>query len=229
MTTNYSANYEKAFDGRPIHVRTWEDGRREYLRSHGLVGFFNEPYVSVTTVLSRVFGEPFPEEARANVEHARERGIEVHRTVALLSGGVKGMTADLASIDPEVAPRVKLIRNWMRERRWRPIYVERAFFSKKYGIAGTPDQVGKFEDTDENFTVLELKPWTASRARLQTAGYSILVRECLELDYVPFRVVLHVKDDRIHETWHKRHARDRNVFLSALNCHGFGIEEGIWK
>lgn len=219
--TNYSSSDQSSYDRTLIHVRTWEDGRREYIN-------VDKTYVSITTVLSRVFGEPFPEEARRYIEHARERGTEVHRTVALLSGAVQGMTANPETIDPEVAPRVKLICDWVEERHWSPVYIERAFFSDRYGIAGTPDQVGKFAG-DEEFTVLEFKPWVASRAQLQTAGYSLLVRESLDLPYVPNRVVLHVKDTHIREIWHQRHAHDRDVFLSALNCYKFGLDEGIWK
>jgi hypothetical protein len=223
MKRDYSSSTVKGFDDSEVTVKTYEEGGRYYhIQSPP-----ESSLTSVTTVLSKVFGDPFPEAALPFIDHARERGIEWHRTISLLSGAIEGVTADIDTIDPEVLPRVLLVRQWMKDRGWVPKYIERAFWCGKYGIAGTPDQVGHFEDDPEMWAILDFKPWLAPRAALQLAGYSLIVRECLGLEYVPKRISLHV-GYRLKEIQHTNHHRDKTTFLSALNCYNYGEEKGLW-
>ena len=216
----FSSSDELAFDNSTIVVHTFDEGGRFYHLDAEKV------YPSVTTIISRIYGDPFPEAARGHVEHALERGVEWHRSVALLSGVVPGMTANLETMDPEVLPRVLMVREWMNERGWVAEYIERAFYSHKYRIAGVPDQVGRFRLVPRLW-ILDFKPWTAPRAALQLAGYSLMVRECLNLDYVPGRISLHI-GKAIKEEQHMNHSTDKNAFLSALNCYNYGMGKKLW-
>lgn len=222
-----SSSNDFTWDGVEVVVDSREDGRT-YITPEGT-------YVSVTSVLSQIYGDLFPPEAAAHVEHARDRGIELHRTMALLCGASPGLTANLDTIDPEVKIRVDLIREWMEDMSWHPVHVEKAFVSTRFRFAGTPDQVGYFDpccQTDltrrSSLVVLDFKPLQAPLARLQIAAYALLVRESLELDYAPRRIKLGVGQDVVRLQEYEQHARDRDLWLSALNCYRYGQEEKLW-
>ena len=87
------------FSDVPLTVLDCEDGIRRY-RAH----WDNErsdDFISVTSILNKIFGDPFPPEASANVEFAQRRGQEVHRVLSYLSGGYPGYTVDLETADRE--------------------------------------------------------------------------------------------------------------------------------
>ena len=216
--TSSTSKQERLWDGTIVPVETWEDGRRVYARS----------FVSVTSVLGKIFGPLFPEAAAANVEYARERGTEFHRTLSLLSGAVPGQTADMETIDPEVRPRVDLVRGWMAKVGWKPAYVEKAFVHRTLGYGGTPDQVGTMVPHEDRLVVLDFKPMRAPLVRLQLAGYAAMIKDSLKCTGVVRRISLHVDGMRISAVEHEKHARDRAMWFAALTCYRYGQEEKIW-
>ena len=218
MTSSTSKD-QRLWDGTVVPVETFEDDRRVYART----------CISVTSVLGKVFGPLFPAAAAASVEYARERGTEFHRTLSLLSGAIPGQTANMETIDPEVRPRVDLVRGWMARVGWKPIYVEKAFVHRKLGYGGTPDQVGTMVPHEDHLVVLDFKPMRAPLARIQLAGYAAMVKDSLKCDGVVRRISLHVDGTRISAVEHEKHARDRDMFFAALTCYRYGQEEKIWN
>lgn len=213
-----SSKQERLWDGTIVPVETFEDGRRVYAKT----------FTSVTSVLGKVFGPLFPEQAAANVEYARARGTEFHRTLSLLSGSVPGQTANMETIDPEVRPRVDLVRGWMARVGWKPAYVEKAFVHRALGYGGTPDQVGTMVPHEDRLVVLDFKPMRAPLVRLQLAGYALMVKDSLRLPGVVRRISLHVDGNRCVPVEHEKHARDRDMWFAALSCYRYGQEEKIW-
>jgi hypothetical protein len=210
--------------------RTYDGGHRVYVVA-------GRELSSVTSIISRVFGSPFPDGALPYLEHARARGNEVHRCAAILSGLEPGHTLDWETVHHEVAPRVRCFERWRDEHYWTPQYVETAFISLRYGFAGSPDQVGYFsegsaalDEIADPFTfVLDLKPPSAWFVRLQLIAYAIAVKEAMGLSLLPKRIALYLSDDKpARYPIIDQSARDRDRFLSVLNVFNIGIEEGVW-
>lgn len=208
-------------DWRGRDVAVLENGGRYYLRE-GI------RTASVTTMIGKVYPQLYDGVASVTLEHARDRGIEVHRALALLAGARVNHTLDWASLDPEVEPRVRLIHGWLTENDWRPVYVERAFFSDVYGVGGTPDQVGSFGD-DPGIHVLDFKPMNPAMADIQLAGYALCVISSLGLATPPRRISLNVSETKIQPVEYDRHHRDRAEFLNIVGSYYCGVRKGLWK
>jgi hypothetical protein len=207
--------------GRPVRVSE-SGGARIYLKQ-------GKRYPSVTTVIGRVFPGLFDGISGKVMEHARSRGQEVHRAMALLAGVQPNVTLDWDSLDVEVRPRVAKLQRWLDDNRWRPFHVERSFFSDLYGTAGTVDQTGYLGD-ETALTVLDFKPELAPMARIQLAGYALCVEESLGLEYVPNRVSLHHSAKaEVRDTRYTKHFKDKADFLNILGAHHVGSAEGWWK
>lgn len=206
--------------GRDVAVVHTDDGRF-YIRQGRRVA-------SVTTIIKRIYPHLFANVNAITLEHARQRGEEVHRALALLWGAKVNHTLDWDSLDPEVRPRVRLINAWLLDNEWVPVHVERSFFSTTYDIGGTPDQVGSFGE-DPGMHVLDFKPLDALTADIQLAGYSICVTESLGLVTPPRRITLNVNAKKIQPIEYERHGRDQAEFLNALGAYSYGIRKGMWK
>lgn len=224
--------------GDPMSVMT-EEGARIY-SAH----FSVTKYHSVTTIIRRIYGDLFKDVPEGQLDYARRVGIETHRAIKYLSRAVQD-GLDWDGLDPEVEPKVIAFDEWMREERWVPVHVEQCFYDDELRLAGTPDQVGYFSDgyarevvennrglpdfIENRLWIADWKPKVAKLVGLQLAGYAMLVKKCLGLNYVPGRLSLHLDKDRVHrQKEYKKHARDRNAFISCLNAHAYGIEEGVW-
>lgn len=208
--------------GAPVAVHQ-TDGDRFYIRQ-------GRRTASITTIIKRVFPHLFANIRAETLEHARDRGQQVHSALALLHGARAGYTVEWETLDAEVRPRVELINGWLKEHHWHPMHVERAFFSDAFGTGGTPDQVGYFEvGGSPEVTVLDFKPIEAETADLQLAGYSLCVQEALGLDYTPRRVSLNASATKIFPVEYQHHARDRAEFLGALGAYRYGLRKGWWK
>lgn len=200
-----------------ISVREY-DGQRWYKTPLG-------EFPSCTTVINQIYGPPFPPEAEAAAEHARDRGKEVHRAIELFCSNDSSVTLDWESLDPEVRTRMDHFYEWQHS--WMPRYVEIPFYSG-VGFGCTPDQVG-YKTGDTDISVLEIKPRIAKTVGLQTAAQAIAVKECLRLDYVPGRIALHLSDDGCREVELDKYSRDRDAFMAALYCFNYGTERRIWQ
>jgi len=206
--------------------RTYESGERVYILGNPLDAMRKVELPSVTTIIRRIYGNPFPEGAEPYLEHARARGNEVHRSIAMLSRGVE---LDWETVHHEVRPRLACFDHFRRETSWMPQYVETAFVSLRYGFAGSPDQVGYFDQREPFTFVLDCKPPTAWFVRLQLSFYAIAVKESLGLSTLPKRMPVYLRDDKpaCHPIL-DRNARDRDRALSIMNTFNIGIEEGVW-
>jgi len=207
------------WEGRPVALLDTEE-RRIYLRQA-------RRYPSVTTAIGAVFPHLFANVGAATLQHAQDRGKEVHKALALLYGAKVNHTLNWDTLDPEVAPRVKLIHEWLKKQRWNPLYVERAFYSDVYGFGGTPDQVGRF-GPEPPMVVLDFKPRDPKTADIQLAGYGIAVQESLGLPSAPARLSLNVGDS-VQPVEYTRHARDAADFLHVLGAYNYGVRRSFWK
>lgn len=208
--------------GEQIFVKQNKQGRTYYWAGAGSEGF-----VSCTTVIGRIYGLPFPAVAAAAGEHARDRGVEVHEAIKLMCGGVEGKTLNWRSLDPEVAPRVEMFAQWLSDSEWKPVHVERAFLSKRYGFACTPDQVGQMP-WSERLWVLDVKPATAKTVGLQTAAQALAVKESLGLSYSVGRMVVHIGADKLRDVELDKPKTDRDAFLSALHSYRYGTDRKLF-
>lgn len=214
--------------GNPVSIEQSEERGRWYWFETDEFYDNAAPLVSCTTVIGKIFGRGFPSVAAAAAEHAGERGTEVHNAVRLFSGGVPGMELDWDTLDDEVRPRIEKWRKWTRRVLWVPVHVETAFMSRRYQFACTPDQVGRFSGVGD-LGVLEIKPPQSKTVGLQTAAQALAVRECLELDYVPDRIVVYLGEDKCRDEVLPKPKTDRDAFLSALNCYRYGSDKGVFQ
>lgn len=171
---------------------------------------------SVTTIISGVLGNPFPDTPA--VRAAMERGTEVHRTIALDFAG----DLDESTVDPIVLPYLVGARLFCREMNFKPNLVEK-YAASKHGFAGMVDAISTGALTG---TLIDWKTSAAERpeVRFQTAAYSILAEE---LGFkITTRMAVRLTPEGSYKCdVHKNHARDRAEFLTLLAA--FKIKESL--
>lgn len=211
-----------------ITVDTLANGMRWYSNGEGIGG----PSVTTVISLSPAGVNRWPASAAANVAYARDRGLELHHANALYAGAVPGMTLDWDSLDPDVRPRMEAIVDWKKKVGWESTeFVERPFFDSRYRFGGCPDEVGRalrLGFGSARLTILDFKPLDAPLVGPQLSGYALLVKNALDLPYVPGRIALRIGDGVAIEQELRDHARDRDAFLAALCWFNFGHEQKLW-
>lgn len=218
----------KTFAGHDIAIYQTEKSR---IYKVPLVG----AYPSATTIIGQCVGNQFPVAAMSAVEHARERGIEVHYATRLLLGGVPGMVLDWDSLDPEVWSRMKVLDDWREEQAragWTFGYVERAFWHVLYRYACTPDFVmmrssmlSPYEETE--IQTVDVKPEKAPTVGLQTAAQALAVKHCIGIGGVVKRLALHLGKNSCKPVSLNAHATDRDAFLAAVHFYHYAHDRGI--
>ena len=144
-------------------------------------------------------------------------GDEVHRAIREIEAG----TLDWASVSPEAAEYLPAYIAFRASGRFVPEIIERPMAAELRGMpcAGTPDQIGLFDD---RYTILDFKTTTAVERHWawQLAGYRLLARELSIPGGPDFgRMVVWLKPGG---QWvpvpykGTDNAKDENVFLSAL-------------
>jgi hypothetical protein len=124
-------------------------------------------------------------------ENSRLRGQAVHAACHLAD--VHCQTAetmedvlDVLEIAPAIQPYLEGYLRFRKENRYLAIAWERPLHSARLRIAGTPDSWGK---SGTEYTLVDLKSWASQGAKpkhsaeVQTAAYSIMLREHLGLPH----------------------------------------------
>ena len=205
-----------------VSAEEGEDGGRWYTDADGRSG----PSVTTALSLRPPWSPQFKPEAMNAVEHARQRGTELHRANAFYAGAVPGQELDWDALDPEVRDRMDQIDYWKARHGWVTEHAELRLFHSVYGFGGTIDEIGSRSDL---WHVLDFKPPIAPLAGAQLAGYALLVRHVFKLEYVPGRISLHLDGEgEAREVPHTKHARDRDAFLAALAWFNYGREKKEW-
>lgn len=170
------------------------------------------PVPSVTQVIRSALGDPFERVAAPVLELARQRGRAVHRACELDDAG----RLDESSVDPRIVEYVRAWRDFRRAFAFTIDYAERPLYSLVYDFAGTPDVVGRIDDT--TVAVVERKTGLpGAAAELQTAGQAILVAK--DAPQRIRRFALQMKPTGRYSLVEHKNPSDIRDFLSCLNVH----------
>lgn len=195
-------------------------------------GSAGERLISVSEVLALAGLSADFSYVRADVlEHARERGSDVH---AWVEGIAKGFIGD-EQPDAELAPYVSAFRAFVREAPGTFIGSEVRVVSKVYGFAGTLDLLYALPPSSHlaGAWLLDVKARESvgPEARLQTAGYGIGLRESPEAKLEPRRWRRGVLQLSREERWrlipHANDREDEHDFLAALRVAQFRLRNNL--
>lgn len=191
------------------HVYTHRDGHRP---------------PSVTQVLGQV--KPwlgmFDRVSTSALEHARQRGSQVHRATHYLDEG----DLDWDTVDPVIVPYLQAWERFKREKRFLPILMETLVYHPTYGYAGTFDRIGTADCGDGTAPcMVDIKTGDGSMAGPQLAAY-VEAWRAMQGDAFPGAVPRHRWTVQLHDTGrysiteHKSR-EDFKVFLAALQLFNY--------
>jgi hypothetical protein len=151
-------------------------------------------------------------------EYACNRGSYVHQIIHWYLTG----ELDEDTIDPTLRPYLEAWIRFTKDIGFVSEAVEKPFVSDVYRFAGTPDHIGRLNGHN---AVLDVKtgavqPWTA----LQLAGYEILIKTpSIE------RFSLQLTEEGKYKLQHHKDRQDRQIFLSALACYQWKLNNNIGR
>lgn len=163
---------------------------------------------SVTQILKH-FGMT-PDFDKFGNDTARNFGTVVHRICELYDKGELGSYEYDHQIDPWLSGYKKFLDAFRPE--WEVI--EDPLISNAWGYAGTPDRVGLIKGIRWGVDLKTGAPEPAHE--LQTAGYEVIVEECLGLK-TKKRFSLYIMQDDFRLIEHKNKS-DRAIFLGLVKA-----------
>lgn len=183
------------------------------------------PKDSVTTILKSLGLDDYSMVPADVLENARRRGQAAHDMIRDECNG----SLDLAALDTETIPYYDAWMDFREKSGFDPLLSEAMVYSKRHDYVGTLDLAGTLRgkkgraqrkavvDTKCTFMIMP-------SAAIQTAGYEIALAEQLGITEPMDRYVLHLKDGKF-KLVPMSDARDRAIFLSALNIHRWKKEQ----
>ena len=157
------------------------------------------------------------------------RGRIVHKATALLDGWGDGSGLDWSTLDPAFHGYVHAWERFTRESGFKPLRVERAVRSIRYGFCGTPDRVGWFPQRRGDVLMLvDLKTSQSVEAwwALQTAAYAVADSETFGQKIAARQSVILRPNGRydLPPSWSS--PSDWPLFLSFLNVFRYLARKG---
>ena len=109
----------------------------------------------------------------ATFEAAQDFGSAVHEAAKyILTTGL-----DWDALDPSLVPPLKEFMRWVDDYKVKPSYVEQPMYSEKYGVAGTPDLIGRVQGFSQ-LDITDIKTGVINKMTgPQTGGYEIIFRD----------------------------------------------------
>lgn len=174
----------------------------------------------VTTILQELGLYPeYPPDPRY-----RARGSAVHAAAKLFMEG----RFDRERSGPGLRGYIDSLQGFLSASDFRPKHLERAIWSESWRCAGTLDLHGGLQGVN---TLVDLKTGApAMAARLQTAAYVLMLKECAGIETVRrFTVQLYPDGSPGRPEEHLDLARDIRNFLSAASVWHLRQEFGVAK
>lgn len=139
---------------------------------------------------------------------------------------------DEASIHPEIAPFFQAYKKFAEVNRFEPRHTELALYSQKWNFCTTLDLQGPFMWKGiERESIIELKCTFSMRVAnaIQTAGQKIAFEETYKKTKIKGRFGLQLKGTGNYDVHEYKDPRDEQVFLGALICHRFRMDNNLLK
>lgn len=160
----------------------------------------------------------------------RQRGDAIHKAAALMMQGRLATEADGSvslKTDPRIRGYVESSRKWVARTGFQPLLIEQGVYSAQWRVAGSLDYFGIL---DGKPTILDLKSGEPGKpsAQLQTAGYAVLLKECMGHSAAR-RIALRLSpggDDPEPFEYHNM-AEDVRYFLSAVSLYHLRAQHGL--
>jgi len=169
------------------------------------------------------------------LENARERGTNVHTVVSLINLG-KDWTKSDAFNQLQWCGEEGYINGyleWLEDSKFEvnPKSVEKRFFNRNRGYAGTIDFWGLEDPASIEATVVDLKSGGFEpAARLQLSAYQNHSDGTLHGQLIKRRIVLCLRRDgtyRAHPLRTSENSLDWNAFQSCLNCWNYKAKHNL--
>ena len=160
----------------------------------------------------------------------RQRGDAIHKASALMVQGRLALEADgtvSLKTDARIRGYVESFRKWAARTGFKPSLIEQGVFSRTWRVAGSLDYFGP---VDGKYTIVDLKSGEPGKpaAALQTAGYAVLLKECLGLQ-TQHRIALRLDPDGgdPEPFEYTNMAEDVRHFLSAVSVYHLRAQYGL--
>lgn len=140
--------------------------------------------------IRKVAYDPFVGLPESILEPARKRGTILHRRFALALYATEGLCPYPAIIE-EYEGYCKAMDAWIKKNDVRPIKVEQASLSLKFGYAGTPDGLVTY-GTKRTLTLMDLK---TGAPQVTDAGQIILYKEMAGYEATSALLDLYIHED----------------------------------
>lgn len=160
--------------------------------------------------------------AAEKFREAADFGTAVHKGAKLI---LTGEGLDWDALDPALEPPLRQLERWIGDFKVEPRHVEVPMYSKRYGVAGTPDIICFV--LKNRLIVCDIKTGSLGAVGAQTAGYEILYREeYRRLSVKISRYALRLpKDGRPYDFIPMRNPEDKQFFLSRVFQYHYARKE----
>jgi hypothetical protein len=170
----------------------------------------NRPVVSVTQVISGVFGKRFWYE-----DFYAGKGRAVHAAVSYY---VNGELEDY-DLDDRILGQIEAFKKFLFETGFNAIESEKHLYSKRYNFAGTPDLLLK---STVDMVLADIKASIEPIVNLQMAGYSLLYQE-IKINPKRFCAIRLKPDGNYNLYWVKDIKNMQRMFLACLSVYNFKV------
>jgi len=174
----------------------------------------NRPVVSVTQIITGVFGKKFWYE-----DFYAGKGKAVHAAVSYY---VNGELEDY-DLDDRILGQIEAFKKFLLETGFYAIESEKHLYSSRYNFAGTPDLLLMGAN---DMILADIKASIEPIVNLQLAGYSLLYQE-IKINPKRFCAIRLKPDGNYNTCWVENLKDAQRVFLACLTVYNWKIKNKV--